>query len=66
MTIPGGILRVSKGQLYQACYQTPLAKCIVQMPACVYQMLCNPPFEIPAYGPVYVTLWLYKFITLLY
>ena len=39
-------------QIYQICYQTPLTKCIIQMPACVYQMyICNPPFEIPAYGP---------------
>ena len=30
----------------------PLAKYIVQMPACVYQIyICNPPFEIPACGP---------------
>ena len=29
-----------------------LAKCIVQRPACVYQMyIRNPPFETPAYGP---------------
>ena len=43
MTIPGGILSVV--QLYQACYQTPLEKCIVQLPACMYQMyICNPPF----------------------
>ena len=50
MMIPGGILRVA--QLYQAYYQTRLAKFIVQMPACVYQMyICNPPFEIPVCRP---------------
>ena len=50
--ITGGILRVE--QSYQACCQTPLAKFIVQMPACVYQMLCNLPFETSVYGPDYV------------